>query len=139
MIQSMIRHYSRQTIVDPIGPITVVSGKKRRLTFFECQNDLNSMIDCAKVSDLVLLVIDGHFGFEMETFEYLNILQVHGFPRVMGVLTHLDKIKSGKNLRKTKKRLKHRFQTEIYPVGSPAKRSRIRVGHSLTWATSFYF
>merc|ERR1712137_340249 len=115
LIQSMIRHYSRQTIVDPIGPITVVSGKKRRLTFFECQNDLNSMIDCAKVSDLVLLVIDGHFGFEMETFEYLNILQVHGFPRVMGVLTHLDKIKSGKNLRKTKKRLKHRFQTEIYP------------------------
>ena len=65
MIQSMIRHYSRQGIVEPKGPVTVVSGKTRRLTFFECQNDLNSMIDCAKVSDLVLLVIDGHFGFEM--------------------------------------------------------------------------
>ena len=61
----MIRHYSRQTITEPIGPITVVSGKSRRLTFFECGNDLNSMIDCAKISDLVLLVIDGNFGFEM--------------------------------------------------------------------------
>ena len=29
----------------------------------------------------------------------------------------MDHIKSGKSLRKTKKRLKHRFQTEIYPVG----------------------
>ena len=51
--------------MDPTGPITVVTGKKRRLTFFECGNDLNSMIDCAKISDLILLVIDGHFGFEM--------------------------------------------------------------------------
>ena len=34
------------------------------------------MIDAAKFADLVLLVIDGNFGFEMETFEFLNILQV---------------------------------------------------------------
>lgn len=32
----------------------------------------------------------------------------------MGVLTHLDKFKDNKRLRKTKKRLKHRFWTEIY-------------------------
>lgn len=32
----------------------------------------------AKYADLVLLLIDGGFGFEMETFEYLNILQVRG-------------------------------------------------------------
>lgn len=49
-----------------------------------------------------------------ETFEFLNILQVHGFPKVMGVLTHLDKFKDVKKLRKTKQRLKHRFWTEIY-------------------------
>lgn len=47
------------------GPITVVSGKKRRLTFMECNNDMNSMIDVAKVADLVLLMIDASFGFEM--------------------------------------------------------------------------
>lgn len=45
--------------------MTVVSGKLRRLTFIECNNDLNSMIDIGKVADLVLLMIDGSFGFEM--------------------------------------------------------------------------
>ena len=34
------------------------------------------MIDAAKYADLVLLLVDGAFGFEMETFEFLNILQV---------------------------------------------------------------
>jgi ribosome biogenesis protein BMS1 len=40
-------------------------------------------------------------------------MQVHGFPKVMGVLTHLDKFKDVKKLRKTKQRLKHRFWAEI--------------------------
>jgi len=39
--------------------------------------------------------------------EFLNICQVHGFPRIMGVLTHLDSFKDNKRMRKTKKRLKH--------------------------------
>ena len=37
---------------------------------------MNAMIDAAKYADLVLLMIDGGFGFEMETFEFLNICQV---------------------------------------------------------------
>ena len=41
--------------------------------------------------------------------------QVHGFPRVMGVLTHLDMFKDVKKMRKTKKTLKHRFWTDVYP------------------------
>jgi hypothetical protein len=40
-------------------------GKKRRLTFVECVNDMHAMIDIAKVADLVLLTIDASFGFEM--------------------------------------------------------------------------
>ncbi|KAJ6661649.1 hypothetical protein lerEdw1_013888 [Lerista edwardsae] len=72
------------------------------------------MIDLAKVADLVLMLIDASFGFEMETFEFLNICQVHGFPKIMGVLTHLDTFKNNKQLKKTKKRLKHRFWTEVY-------------------------
>ena len=44
----------------------------------------------------------------------MNILQSHGFPKIMGVLTHLDSFKDGKKLKTTKKRLKHRFWTEIY-------------------------
>ncbi|XP_076282110.1 ribosome biogenesis protein BMS1 homolog isoform X2 [Lasioglossum baleicum] len=72
------------------------------------------MIDIAKVADLVLLLIDGSFGFEMEIFEFLNICQVHGMPRIMGVLTHLDLIKNAKQLKKNKKMLKQRFWTEVY-------------------------
>lgn len=40
--------------------------------------------------------------------------QVHGFPKVMGVLTHLDGFRDVKRLKKTKKALKHRFWAEIY-------------------------
>jgi len=49
-----------------------------------------------------------------ETFEFLNVMQTHGLPKVMGVLTHLDKFKDVKKLRKTKQRLKHRFATETH-------------------------
>ena len=37
---------------------------------------MNTMLDVAKVADLVLLLVDASFGFEMDTFEFLNILQV---------------------------------------------------------------
>ncbi|KAJ3328140.1 Glycoside hydrolase 2 (Mannanase, beta-galactosidase) [Blyttiomyces sp. JEL0837] len=114
LIKSLVKRYTKHNLTEITGPITVVSGKKQRLTFIECNNDLNSMIDIAKVADLVLLLIDASFGFEMETFEFLNILQCHGFPRVIGVLTFLDKFKENKKLRKTKKRIKQRFWTEIY-------------------------
>lgn len=70
------------------------------------------MIDYAKIADLALLLIDGSLGFEMETFEFLSILKSHGFPNVMGVLTHLDFFKENKQLRKTKKKLKKRFTYE---------------------------
>ncbi|XP_068162168.1 ribosome biogenesis protein BMS1 homolog isoform X2 [Antennarius striatus] len=114
LIRCLIKNFTRQKLGDICGPVTIVSGKKRRLTFMECNNDINTMIDLAKVADLVLMLIDASFGFEMETFEFLNICQVHGFPRIMGVLTHLDSFKNNKTLRKTKKNLKHRFWTEVY-------------------------
>ncbi|PWN50183.1 DUF663-domain-containing protein [Violaceomyces palustris] len=114
LMRSLIRRFTKHTLAEIKGPVTVVSGKKRRVTFIECNNDINSMIDIGKVADLILLMIDGSFGFEMETMEFLNVLQAHGFPKVIGVLTHLDLIKKSKTLRATKKRLKQRFWTEIY-------------------------
>jgi ribosome biogenesis protein BMS1 len=98
LIRSLVKMYTGQNLTDTRGPITVVAGKKRRFTFFECPNDLGGMTDVAKVADLVLLCIDGSYGFEMETFEFLNILQAHGFPKVMGVLTHMDNFKINKSL-----------------------------------------
>ncbi|CAB3363683.1 Hypothetical predicted protein [Cloeon dipterum] len=114
LIQCLIRNFTRKPLTSIQGPVTIVSGKKRRITFVECNNDINSMIDLAKVADLVLLMVDASFGFEMEIFEFLNICQVHGMPRIMGVLTHLDMFTNMKTMRRTKKQLKHRFWTEVY-------------------------
>lgn len=114
LVKCLVKHYTKHNLPEVQGPLTIVSGKKRRLQFVECPNDINGMIDAAKFADLALLLIDGSYGFEMETFEFLNIMQVHGFPKVMGVLTHLDTFKDSKKLKKTKQRLKHRFWTEIY-------------------------
>ncbi len=44
------------------------------------------MMDAAKYADLVLLMIDGSFGFEMETFEFLNLLQVSQSARANAVV-----------------------------------------------------
>ena len=114
LIRSLVKNYTRQNLKSVFGPITVVSGRNRRITFIEVENDMCSMIDVAKIADLCLLLIDASFGFEIETFEFINILQVHGFPQVMGVLTHLDLIPRQKTLRRAKKDLRHRFWTEIY-------------------------
>jgi len=45
--------FFRQAISNIQGPVTIVSGKKRRITFIECSNDINMMIDVAKIADLV--------------------------------------------------------------------------------------
>lgn len=70
-------------------------------------------MDLAKVADLALIVIDASIGFEMETFEFISLLNNHGFPNVMGVLTHIDFFKDGKTFRKTRKMYKKRFEYEV--------------------------
>ncbi|KAJ8927029.1 hypothetical protein NQ314_020592, partial [Rhamnusium bicolor] len=99
LINNLIKLFTRTPLTDIKGPVTIVTGKKTK----------------AKVADLVLLLCDASFGFEMEIFEFLNICQVHGMPRIMGILTHLDMIKNTKSLKLAKKTLKHRFWTEVYP------------------------
>ncbi|KAF2821126.1 DUF663-domain-containing protein [Ophiobolus disseminans] len=116
LIKSLLRRYTKQTLSSPAGPLTVVTSKRRRLTFIECPADsLASMIDIAKVVDIVLLMIDGNYGFEMETMEFLNVLSASGMPgNVFGILTHLDLFRKQDVLKLQKKRLKHRFWSELY-------------------------
>ena len=116
LIKSLIKRYTKQSLTSPTGPLTVVASKRKRLTFIECPADsLSSMIDVSKVVDIVLLMIDGNFGFEMETMEFLNILSSSGMPgNVFGILTHLDLFRKPSTLKDTKKRLKHRFWSELY-------------------------
>ncbi|KAI1874988.1 uncharacterized protein JN550_002417 [Neoarthrinium moseri] len=115
LLKSLIRRYAKETLSEPQGPITVVTSKKQRLTFVECPNDLEAMVDMAKIADIVLLMIDGNYGFEMETMEFLNILSATGMPgNIFGVLTHLDLFRKPQGLKDAKKRLKHRLWRELY-------------------------
>lgn len=114
LIRSLVKHYTKHGLNHVNGPVTMVSGKKRRITLIECNNDIHCMMDIAKVVDLVLLLVDASFGFEMEMFEFLNVCQSHGFPKIMGVLTHLDEVKSIANQKKVKKEIKKRFWSEVY-------------------------
>jgi ribosome biogenesis protein BMS1 len=76
LIRSLVKKYTNHNLQDIRGPITVVSGKKQRITFFECANDLSSMVDIAKVADLVLLMIDASFGFEMVKRELRRLIRI---------------------------------------------------------------
>jgi ribosome biogenesis protein BMS1 len=116
LIKSLVRKYTRQTITQPTGPITIVTSKRRRLTFVENPSEsLASAIDLAKVVDIVLLMIDGNYGFEMETMEFLSVLSSTGMPgNIFGILTHLDLFRKQETLKAQKKRLKHRFWSELY-------------------------
>ncbi|KAI3874097.1 hypothetical protein MKX03_029773, partial [Papaver bracteatum] len=93
--------------------IQVLDESGIRLQFVECPDDINGMIDAAKYADVAILMVDASYGFEQETFEFRNLLQVHGFPKVIGVLTHLDKVALDE-MSKVKQRLEDHFCTEIY-------------------------
>ena len=72
LIKSLIKHYTNMnnSLTDIRGPLTILANKHRRITFLECPNDLNAMIDISKICDLALLLVDASYGFEMETFEF---------------------------------------------------------------------
>ena len=71
------------------------------------------MTNLAKIADIVFLLIDASIGFEMQTFEFLTIMQAHNFPKCIGVVTHLDYYKENKQKRKIKKMLAKRFEKEV--------------------------
>lgn len=114
IIRNLVKHYSKRNVPTITGPVTLVAGRRKRLSFVEVGADLASMIDAAKVADLVLLVIDASFGFEMETFEFLNIAAAQGMPKIIAVLTHLDKLREGRQCRRAKKTFKDRIWAELY-------------------------
>ncbi|VDM02451.1 unnamed protein product [Schistocephalus solidus] len=113
LLRSLIRHFGRQLVPVVTGPITVVVGKSFRITFLECDCNINSMIDVAKVADLVLLVVNVRKGLEMYHFEFINMLQAHGMPRVIPVLNHLDEFKDSSASRAIRKKIKQRLWTDL--------------------------
>lgn len=57
MLRCLVKHYVRITLTEIRGPITIVTGKTRRVTFTEVCSDISSMIDIAKIADLVRLKV----------------------------------------------------------------------------------
>ncbi|KAI3848900.1 hypothetical protein MKX03_030187, partial [Papaver bracteatum] len=123
LIKSLVKKFTERTLTVTTLPRTALSvttlafttalGKDIRLQFVECPDDINGMIDAAKYADVAILIVDASYGFEAETFEFRNFLQCHGFPKVVGVLTHLDKVSPDK-ISKVKKRLEDHFCSQIY-------------------------
>ncbi|XP_030871244.3 ribosome biogenesis protein BMS1 homolog isoform X2 [Gorilla gorilla gorilla] len=75
LIQCLIRNFTRQKLTEIRGPVTIVSGKKRRLTIIECGCDINMMIDLAKVADLgaKLFYLSGMVHGEYQNQEIHNL------------------------------------------------------------------
>ena len=53
LIRSLVKHWTKQNMSEVVGPVTVVTGKKRRLSLVECPTDLDAMCDLSKVAGLV--------------------------------------------------------------------------------------
>ncbi|KJP89190.1 hypothetical protein AK88_01068 [Plasmodium fragile] len=113
LLKSLIKHYVGVSMNEVKGPVSIITKALKRYTFVEVSDDILSMIDVAKIADLCLLVIDGSYGLELETLEFVSILKTHGLPKVIGVVTHLDKFKDSKSIRKRKKKLSKRFTEEM--------------------------
>ncbi|KAI3893252.1 hypothetical protein MKX03_019087, partial [Papaver bracteatum] len=118
LIECLVRYFTMEQspYTDIQSPYTVsIPGKQRRLQFVECPNDIDGMIDAAKYADVALLLIDASYQYhEMETFEFMNLLRMHSFPKVMGVITHLDEFRGGqKDQKEVKECLEESVWSEI--------------------------
>ncbi|KAI3866371.1 hypothetical protein MKX03_029627, partial [Papaver bracteatum] len=117
LIKSLVKYFDpiKDITNDTQGPNIIITADKRtRIQFVECPDDIDAMIDAAKYADLVLLLVDANYGFEAETFEFLNLLRSHGFPKVTCVITHVDEIEDEKEPNETVMRIEDHFRTEIY-------------------------
>lgn len=115
LVKTLVKCIVGTTLTTVAGPITIVASKTKRLTLFDVPSSLPAVIDAAKMATLVLIVVDATKGLEAPHYEYLNILQATGFPRVYTVFTHLDLIKNIKALNQTKTRLRERIWKELEP------------------------
>ncbi|TNJ28620.1 Ribosome biogenesis protein BMS1 [Giardia muris] len=115
LVKTLVRCIVGTTLTTVAGPITLVASKTKRLTLFDVPSNLPAVIDAAKMATLVLIVVDATKGLEAPHYEYLNVLQSTGFPRVYTVFTHLDLIKNVNVLNQTKTRLRERIWKELEP------------------------
>ena len=95
------------------GPFLIFNKNNEDFILIESPLDILSLSNLTKISDIIILVIDGFFGLELETFETISLINSNGTPRVFCVLTNLDLYTNWKNLKKAKKRIKNRLKKEL--------------------------
>lgn len=61
-------------------------------------------------------MMNGNKKHQMETFEFLTLCRALNFTKILGVVTHLDLMKTNKMKKKKKKALKTRFWSEVCQV-----------------------
>ena len=93
-VRLSVNHHSQQRCLSFFAPRT-------QTVYFNCSNHVAAAVAAA-------------CSPSTQWMSHLAVTrQVHGFPKIMGVLTHLDKFVDNKKLRTIKKRLKQRFWQEI--------------------------
>ncbi|EPR79216.1 hypothetical protein SLOPH_1728 [Spraguea lophii 42_110] len=58
---------------------------------YDNQYMLYQMIDSSKISDIHILTIDGNIGVEVDTLEYISLIQAHSNTNIVVVITKSDK------------------------------------------------
>ena len=86
LIKSLVKLHTRHSLKTCAGPITIISGKDKRLTLIECPDDACALIDFVQ-SRRLSTVDRGRRSAEMVTFEALACLQAHGFRRSLASYT----------------------------------------------------
>nr|XP_027202871.1 ribosome biogenesis protein bms1-like [Dermatophagoides pteronyssinus] len=114
LIKSLIKYYTKRSVNQLNGPVTLVVSKTRRITLIECSTEIEATLDLAKIADIALCMIDIRNGIQKDTLEFINIMKVHGFPKILGVLSFVDTFKQDKKLKLLKKKIKQRFWADLY-------------------------
>ena len=112
LIKSIVEHF---TNIDkwPNSNLTSISSSNEEIVILaENISDSFSALNFLKFSDIIVSVVNGFFGLELETFETTTIIKNSNLNRFIFVLTHLDLFKTWKSLKKAKKRIKDRLVQE---------------------------
>jgi ribosome biogenesis protein BMS1 len=113
LIKTIGYYFNKNLFKYKKGPFLIFNKNKEDFILLESPLDMLSISNLTKVSDIIILVIDGFFGLELETFETIALINSNGTPRVFCVLTNLDLYTNWKNLKKAKKRIKNRLKKEL--------------------------
>jgi ribosome biogenesis protein BMS1 len=105
LLRSILKYFTHKVVNEVRGPVTLLSSKSKRLSFFEGKADIHQFIDISKIADLVIFTVDACSGLEMETFEFLSLLVSHGLSKILCVVTHTDKKNNPRHLKMLKKRI----------------------------------